>query len=193
MEQENTKTDEKNIKKPNVMFHLIILLLLLFLLVGLVALLAYFLQSDSIADIGMSQLIGLITVVVIIAALSLSITVWRLHFSVRYIQLPVWRWMIGGCKGKPDTPLARNFITREQIAEAKKKMSKLQHAWMWVGNICGGLGVILLLIAVFWRLVLTVTGEGSIGSTANMLFLVGFLISISGFGIVRICIGRTEN
>jgi hypothetical protein len=191
MEQENTKTDEKNIKKPNVMFHLIILLLLIFLLVGLVALLAYFLPSDSSADIEISQLIGLITVVVIIAAITLLISAWRLHFSVRYIQLPVWRWMIGGCKGKPDTPLARNFITREQIAEAKKKMSRSQHVWMWGGNVCAGLGGILLLIAVFWRLVLAITFKETIGSTANMLFLVGFLMIISGCGVVRICIGRT--
>jgi hypothetical protein len=38
-----------------------------------------------------------------------------------------------------------------------------------------------------------VTGEGSNDSTANMLFLIGFLISMSGFGIVRICIGKTGN
>lgn len=115
---------------------------------------------------------------------------WLQYLEIRWLYIPYWRWMIGGLKDKPDTPVACFLITREQIAEAKQEMSRSQHVWMWVGNVCGGLGVILLLIAVFWRLVLAITGERTIGSTANILFLVGFLISFSGFGIVRICVGR---
>jgi len=121
----------------------------------------------------------------------LVLALMRLHYiEIRWLYIPYWRWMIGGFKGKPDTPVARFLITREQIDEAKQKMSKSQHVWMLVGNVCGGLGVILLLIAVFWRLVLDITGERTIGSTANILLWVGFLICFSGFGIVRICIGR---
>jgi len=139
-----------------------------------------------------SELFVWVGMVVFVSTMLVLAGMWLHYLEIRWLYIPYWRWMIDGFKGKPDTPVARFFITREQIAEAKQKMSRSQHVWMWVGNVCGGLGVILLLIAVFWRLVLAVTGEGilTIGSTGKMLFLVGFLISISGFGIVRICVGR---
>jgi high-affinity Fe2+/Pb2+ permease len=139
------------------------------------------------------ELFALAGLVVFISTMLVMAGMWLHYLEIRWLYIPYWRWMTGGFKGRPDTPLARFLITREQIAEAKQKMSRSQHVWMWVGNVCGGLGVILLGIAVFWRLVLAITFKETIGSTANMLFLIGFLISISGFGIVRICIGKTEN
>jgi high-affinity Fe2+/Pb2+ permease len=140
-----------------------------------------------------SEILALTGLVVFISTMLLLAGMWLHYLEIRWLYIPYWRWMTGGFKGRPNTPLARFAITREQIAEAKQKMSRTQHVWMWVGNVCGGLGVILLAIAVFWRLVLAITFKETIGSTANMLFLIGFLISISGFGIVRICIGKTEN
>ena len=118
---------------------------------------------------------------------------WTIYASVRWIQIPIWRWMIGGFKGAPNTPLARSVITREQIAEAKKKMSKLQRILMWVGNVFAALGLICLLIGGLWHLVLDVTGKGTIGSTANMLFLVGILILFLGMCIIRISISSAKH
>ena len=137
--------------------------------------------SRLFAWAGLAVFVGTILVLALI---------WLQYLEIRWLYIPCWRWMIGGFKDKPDTPVVRFLITREHVAEAKKKMSKLQHVWMWVGNVCAGLGVILLLIAVFWRLVLAIAGERTTGSTANILFLVGFLTSFSGFAIVRICAGR---
>ena len=117
---------------------------------------------------------------------------WTIYASVRWIQIPIWRWMIGGFKGAPDTPLARSVITREQITEAKKKMSRLQRIWMWVGNVCMTLGVLFMLIGVLWYIVLDVTGERSVGSVASMLFWAGILILFLGMCIFRISISGAK-
>ena len=71
------------------------------------------------------------------------------------------------------------------MTEAKKKMGRLQHIFMWVGNVFTALGLICLLIAIPWRIVLDIKGEGTIGSTANMLLWAGFLILFLGVLIVR--------
>ena len=139
------------------------------------------------------ELFALTGLIVFISTMLVMAGMWLHYLEIRWLYIPYWRWMTGGFKGKPNTPLGRFVITREQIAEAKQKMSRSQHVWMWVGNVCSGLGAFLLLTAVIWRLVLSITGKATIDSTANMLFLIGFLIIISGSGVVRICIGRTGN
>jgi hypothetical protein len=153
--------------------------------------LIYFWMQNRNSEV--SAILALTGLVVFISTMLLLAGMWLHYLEIRWLYIAYWRWMICGFKGKPNTPLGRFVVTREQIAEAKQKMGRTRHAWMWVGNVCSGLGVFLLLIAVIWRLVLAITGKGTIGSTANMLFLIGFLISISGFGVVRICIGRTGN
>jgi uncharacterized membrane protein len=140
-----------------------------------------------------SELFALSVVFVGVASILCFVVTWTTYASVRWLQIPVWRWMLGGFKGTPDTPLARSVITREQIAEAKKKMSRLQRIFMWVGNVCMALGVIFLLIAMPWHLVLDVTGEQTIGSTANMLFLAGILILFLGMCIFRISISGAKH
>ena len=140
-----------------------------------------------------SELLALSGKFIVLSGIICFVGTWTIYASVRWIQIPVWRWMIGGFKGTPDTPLARSVITREQIAEAKKKMSRLQRIFMWVGNVFAALGVICLLIAVPWHLVLDVTGEQTIGSTANMLFLAGILIFFLGVCIFRISISGAKN
>ena len=135
-----------------------------------------------------SKLLALAGLAVFVSTMLVMAGIWLHYLEIRWLYIPYWRWMRGGFKGKPDTPVARFLITREQIAQAKQKMSRAQHVWMCVGNVCAGLGVILLLIAVFWRLGLDITVKQTIGSTANILFWVGFLICFSGFAIVRICV-----
>ena len=140
-----------------------------------------------------SELFALSIVFIGITGILCFVFTWKTYASIRWIQIPIWRWMIGGFKGAPDTPLARSVITREQIAEAKKKIGRLQRILMWVGNVFAALGVICLLIAVPWRFVLSVTGERTIGSTANMLLYVGILILFLGMCIIRISISGAKH
>ena len=140
-----------------------------------------------------SELFALSIVFIGITGILCFVFTWKTYTSIRRLQIPVWRWMIGGFKGTADTPLARSVITREQIAEAKKKMSRLQRIFMWVGNVVAALGVICMLIAVPWRLVLAIRGERTIGSTANMLLYVGILILLLGMCIFGISISGANN
>lgn len=130
---------------------------------------------------------------IVFAGILCFVGTWILYGAIRWIQIPIWRWMIGGFKGTPDTPFARSVITREQIAEAKKKMSKLQRIWMWVGNVCMALGLIFMLIGVPCYIVLDVTGERSVGSVASMLFWAGILILFLGMCIFRISISGAKH
>jgi len=139
-----------------------------------------------------SELFALSVVFIGVAGILCFVGTWTTYTSIRWIQIPIWRWMMGGFKGTPDTPLARSVITREQIAEAKKKMSRLQRIFMWIGKVFAALGVICLLISVPWRIVLTIKGEGTIGSTANKLLWVGFLILFLGMCIIRISISGAK-
>ena len=140
-----------------------------------------------------SELLALSGKFIVLSGILCLVVTWTIYASVRWIQIPIWRWMAGGFKGAPDTPVARSVITREQIAEAKKKMSRLQHIFMWVGNVFAALGVICLLIAIPWRIVLDIKGEQTIGSTADMLLWVGFLIFFSGMCIFRISISSAKH
>ena len=163
----------------------------LVILVGFGGIGTYFwMQGDNGES---SELFALSVVFIGVAGILCFVVTWKTYASIRWIQIPVWRWMIGGFKGTPDTPLARSVITREQIAEAKKKMSRLQRIFMWVGNVFAALGVICLLIALPWHIVLDIKGEGTTGSTANKLLWVGFLILFLGMCVIRISISGAKN
>lgn len=140
-----------------------------------------------------SELLALSGKFIVLSGILCFVGTWTIYASVRWIQIPIWRWMTGGFKGAPDTPFARSVITREQIAEAKKKMSRLQHILMWVGNICMALGVLFMLIGVLWYIVLDVTGERTVGSVASMLFWAGILILFLGMSIFRISISSAKH
>lgn len=140
-----------------------------------------------------SELLALSGLFIVFAGILCFVGTWTTYTSIRWIQIPIWRWMMGGFKGTPDTPFARSVITREQIAEAKKKMSRLQHIFMWVGNVFTALGLIFTLIGVLWCLVLDVTGEYSVGSVASMLFWAGIVILLLGMCILRISISGAKH
>ena len=173
-------------RKPMRLFTWITAILSLVILVGFTGIGIYFWMRGDNGEA--SELLAWSGQFIVLSGILCFVVTWILYASIRWIQIPTWRWMIGGFKGAPDTPVARSVITREQISEAKKKMSRLQHICMWVGNVFAALGVIFLLIAVSWRLVLAVTGEGTIGSTANMLLWIGILILFLGMCIIRISI-----
>ena len=178
-------------RKPMRLFTWITAILSLVILVGFTGSGIYIWMLGDNGEI--SELFALSVVFIFFAGILCFVVTWKTYASIRWLQIPVWRWMIGGFKGTPDTPLARSVITREQIAEAKKKMSRLQHIFMWVGNVFAALGVLFALIGVLWCLVLDVTGKGTIGSTANMLFLVGILILFLGMCIIRISISSAKH
>ena len=177
-------------RKPMRLFTWITVILSLVFLVGFTSIGIYIWMLGDNGEI--SELFDLAVVFIGVAGIFCFVVTWKTYAFCR-LQIPVWRWMIGGFKGTADTPLARSVITREQIAEAKKKMSRLQRIFMWVGNVFTALGVICLLIAVPWRLVLSVTGERTIGSTANMLLYVGILILFLGMCIFRINISCVKH
>ena len=178
-------------RKPMRLFTWITVILSLVFLVGFTGIGIYFWMQGDSSEV--SELFELSGQALALAGILCFVGIWTIYVSIRWIQIPIWRWIAGGFKGAPDTPFARFVITRAEIAKAKKKMSRLQHIWMWVGNVCGALGVICLLIAVLWRLVLAITGERTIGSTANMLFLVGILIFFLGVCIFRISISGAKH
>jgi hypothetical protein len=161
-------------RKPMRLFTWITAILSLVILVGFTGIGIYIWMLGDNGEI--SELFDLAVIFIGVAGILCFVVTWKTYASIRWIQIPIWRWMIGGFKGTPDTPFARSVITREQNAEAKKKTSRLQRIFMWVGNVFAALGMICLLIAIPWCLVLAVTGERTIGSTANMLLYVGILI-----------------
>lgn len=178
-------------RKPMRLFTWITAIVSLVILIGTAGIGIYiWMLGDNVET---SELFALSVVFIGVAGILCFVFTWKTYASIRWIQIPAWRWMIGGFKGTPDTPLARSVITREQIAEAKKKMSRLQRIFMWVGNVFAALGLICLLIAVPWRIVLSIKGEQTIGSTANRLLWVGFLILFLGMCIIRISIRGAKN
>lgn len=173
------------------LFTWITVILSLVILVGFTSIGIYFWMQGDNGEA--SELLVWSGKLIVLSGILCFVVTWILYGSIRWLQIPVWRWMLGGFKGTPDTPLARSVITREQIAEAKKKMSRLQRIFMWVGNVFAALGVICLLIGLPWHIVLDIKGERTIGSTADMLLLVGFLILFLGMCIIRISISGAKH
>lgn len=127
------------------------------------------------------EIFALAGIVLFLSTMFFMACMWLHYLEIRWLYIPCWRWMASGCKGEPKLPFPRfSWATKSARAEAKSKMNKKQRACIWFGNTCSGLGAILLLIAVLWRLVLTITGEETIGSTANILFGIGIFIFFAG-------------
>jgi len=75
----------------------------------------YSLEKDS--SISPSRLIriGITTVIVVVMYLISSFV--HQYYCIRYMQIPVWRWMASGFKGEPHLP----WITNNRNAKAKEK------------------------------------------------------------------------
>jgi len=75
----------------------------------------YSLEKDS--SISPSRLIriGITTVIVVVMYLISSFV--HQYYCIRYMQIPVWRWMASGFKGEPRLP----WITNNRNAKAKEK------------------------------------------------------------------------
>lgn len=101
------------------LFLFIIPILLLILLAGITVIGLHFIEQDGSSNT--SQLMHLAALIVIIAVILLLIGAWRLWFSIRYIQIPTWRWIASGFKGEPNHP------TKSVMAKAKQERNKKQH------------------------------------------------------------------
>ena len=103
MKYKNTQKDEEPGKLSKPVLLLWIIPLLLLILVAVITLIGvHFLESrdgDVLSELkGFGVLILIITVILLITG---SLTVYS---SIRYIQLPAWRWIAKGFKGRPDVP-----------------------------------------------------------------------------------------
>ena len=103
MEHENTQKDKKQAKvtKPALLLWIIPLILLIILTV-IIVIGVHIIESRD-GDV-MSQLKGLVVLLLIIVFFLLLIGFLLLYSSARYIQLPMWRRIARGFKGKPDVP-----------------------------------------------------------------------------------------
>ena len=117
MEQENHNSDEiKNIKTKAVFFIWILPILSLLLLVGITFIGVYYiLEQDS--NVSPFRIRIFATIVIIVTVLFFIVCVLRYYYSIRYMHIPIWRWMARGFKGKPDLP----WIKKSQKPEAKDK------------------------------------------------------------------------
>jgi len=167
------------------LFLFIIPILLLILLTVITVIGVYILEQYTIG--ATSQLIGLAALGGIIAVVILLISIWRQYYSIRYLQIPAWRWIAGGFKGKPDFPHIGLVIRKSKGPKHHKEMSKIECICMLLGSVCQLFGIVLLFIGILWFLVLDITHKGTVGSIALTLFWVGALLYILGSTINYIC------
>jgi hypothetical protein len=119
MEQENHNSDEiKKIKTKAVFFIWILPILSLALLTGITVIGVHFLEQDS--SISPSRLIRIATIAVIVTVLCVIVSFLHQYYCIRYMQIPVWRWIASGFKGEPALP----WIKKPKKPEAKDKLNK---------------------------------------------------------------------
>lgn len=167
------------------LFLFIIPILLLILLTVITVIGVYFVEQNGGSQT--SQLIGLTALILIIAVILLFIGTWRIYFSTRYLQIPAWRWIAGGFKGKPDFPHIGLAIRKSKDTKHYKEMNKIERICMLLGYFFQLFGIVLLVIGISWFLVLDLTRKGTVGSIALTLFCVGALLYILGAFINYIC------
>lgn len=183
VEQENSNTDEKNNKQPKVMLFLFIIpILLLILLTGIVLIGLHFIEQDGSSNT--SQVARLAALIVIISVILLSIGAWKIWFSIRYIQIPTWRWIASGFKGGGKLP-GFPWATRSAMAKARIERNKKQRALMWLGHICCVAGVILSINYVVSGWIFTIKGERHFGGFRFVLFCAGVFIFFLGMCIMK--------
>jgi len=186
MEQNNSTTGKKNSKKPKVMFFLFIIPILLLILLTVITVIGVYLVEQDTSG-ATSKLIGLATLGGIIAFVTLLIATWTIYSSIRYLQIPAWRWIAGGFKGKPDFPYIGLAIRKPKDTKQYKEMNKIERICMLLGYFFQLFGIVLLIIGISWFLVLDITRKGTVGSIALTLFCVGALLYILGAFINYIC------
>ena len=116
MDTKNTHNDEKQNKPTRPALFLWIIPLLLVIPLTVITMIGLRLLERSDGDLT-SQLKGLGVLVLIIAVIALLIGSLRLYSSVRYIQIPTWRWIASRFHGKPDV----SWLTKSKKTKTKRK------------------------------------------------------------------------
>ena len=164
------------------LFLFIIPILLLILLTGIIVIGLHFIEQDGISNT--SQMTRFAALIVIIAVISLSIGTWRLWSSIRYIQIPAWRWIASGSKGeRSHQPFP--WATKSAMAKAKQEGNKKQRALMWLGRICCAAGVIFSIYYIVSDWIFTIKGERHFGGFPFALSCAGVFIFFLGACIVK--------
>ena len=177
MEQENTDNTQKNDKEKKVVLFLWIIPLLLLILLTGITLIGVYLVEKHCSSLT-SQMIGLGTLVTAMVAILLLVGILRVYYSIRYLQIPAWRWIARGFKGEPGYPHLP-WLRKSEIAKAKSVINKRQRACMWLGNICSVVGTILIINGVVWRWIFIIRGERNVGRLPHKLLLAGVFILIA--------------
>ena len=177
MDTKSTNDNEKQCKPTRpVLFLWIIPLLLLILLTG-ITLIGVYLVEKYCSSLT-SQMIGLGTLVTVMVAILLLVGILRVYYSIRYMQIPAWRWIACGFKGEPGYPHLP-WLRKSEIAKAKSMINKRQRACMWLGNICSVVGTILIINGVVWRWIFRIRGDRNVGRIPFKLLLAGAFILIA--------------
>ena len=116
MNPKSTDDKEKQSRPTRPVLFLWFISLLLVILLTAITVIGLRLLERSDGNLT-SQLKGLCVLVLIIAVIVLLIGALRLYSSVRYIQLPAWRWIVSRFHGKPVLP----WITKSKRTKAKRK------------------------------------------------------------------------
>ncbi len=75
---------------------------------------------------------------------------WSIYTSIRYLQLPTWRWMARSFQGEPDIPRP-SWSTKSAMARAKKLRNRRQRIMYTLGQTCVAVSVLLIASVLFWR------------------------------------------
>ena len=86
--------------------------LLLLILLTIITVVGVYLLESSDGSIT-SQVKSLGVLVLIIAVILLLAGALILYSSIRYMQIPIWRWISKGFKGEPDLPWIKKPQKRE--------------------------------------------------------------------------------
>ena len=80
-------------------------LLLLILLTIITVVGVYLLESSDGSITSQVKSLGVLTVIIAVILLLTGALI--LYSSIRYMQIPIWRWLTKGFKGEPDLPWLR--------------------------------------------------------------------------------------
>lgn len=128
MERDNHNGDEaKRIRTKVVFFVWILPILSLLLLVGITLIGVYFiLEQDS--SISPTQIRIFATILIVVTVLFSVSCVLRHYYSVRYTQIPIWRWIASGFESELNLPWKTRKTRDSQLFMADDSSQKTVNA-----------------------------------------------------------------
>ncbi len=116
MKKRNSSSPENESIRTKMLFFIWILPILSLAIMTVITVIAvYFLEQDSSISPSRMIRIGITTVIVVVLYLISSFV--HHYYCIRYMQIPVWRWIASGFKGEPNLP----WMPESKIVKAKEK------------------------------------------------------------------------